>query len=268
MNSSDLKKYLKENGIDTKNISIRHSYFGYSDGFNVTIKDININRKKVEHLLNKFESIDRDERTGEILAGGNTYIDVYYDYESIQEKLEEYNSKILDYISNLLDKEPEEIKRGYLNGSLCLRLSDNVLCFKENNLTKIRDEKEWNTRSCDEKGLTQALLNMGVLEEVMKKITALDNDFDVLDESIKLWYLKKYPSDELGNDLSDNTTFQDLSDCLEKGKNVYELLGGDADSVIRERCFTRLAELTNQDYESVYQKWLSVNNENCEIGVF
>lgn len=261
---------MKENGIDIKNISIRHSYFGYSDGFDVTIKDININRKKVEHLLNKYESIDRDERTGEILAGGNTYIDVYYDYDSIQEKLGEYNSKILDYISKKLNEESEENKQGYLNGSLCLRLSDNVICFKENNQIIVRDEKEYKTKNCNENGIAQALLNMGVLENVMQNISSLDkvNDFNVLDESIKLWYLKNYPSDELGNDLSDTITFQDLKNCLEKGKNVYKLLGGDSDSVIRERCFTRLAELINIDYEVLCQKWLNIDNNDCEIGTF
>lgn len=262
MNSKELKQYFKENGIETKNISIRHSYFGYSDGFDVTIKDISISRKKVEHLLKKYESIDRDERTGEILAGGNTYIQVSYDYDSIQEKLDEYNVKILDYISNELSKESEDNKQGYLNGNLCLRLAVDIICFKDGNEMAIRDMSGYCTCRCSERNMSKTLLNMGILDKVYHRISSLEKS--PLNETIKLWYTKAYPSDYVGRTLSDTATFQNLNDCINNGEDVYELLGGDADSNVRERCFQKLAEFIEQDYDVIYQKLFNGDKDISE----
>lgn len=262
MNSKELKQYLKENGIETKNVSIRHSYFGYSDGFDVTIKDISIGRKEVEHLLKKYESIDRDEMTGEILAGGNTYVNVDYDYDAINEKLEEYNAKIMGYIEDELNRESEENRQGYLNGSLCLRLSLDVICFKDGKEIAIRDMNQYQTCKCDEKCIAKTLLKMGVLENVYHRICSLEKS--PLNENIKLWYTRAYPSDWIVRTLSETATFQDLNNCINNGKDVYKLLGGDADSNVRERCFQKLAELTEQDYDVIYQKWITGNNDISE----
>ena len=82
-----------------------------------------------------------------------------------------------------------------------------------------------------------------------------------LDVSIKNWYISKYPSDEVGNALSPTVTFHDLNDLLNSGKgDVYFLLGGNADTNVRERCFEKLCELTNQTYNEVYNKWVECGN--------
>ena len=95
----------------------------------------------------------------------------------------------------------------------------------------------------------------------------LKNIIKKLDVSIKKWYVENYPSDDLGTTLSASTTFLDLNNLLNSGKgsDVYELLGGDADSIIRERCFTKLAELTGQNYNSIYNKWLNSPDKEDEI---
>lgn len=86
-------KVLSENKIARRGYSIRTSYSGYSSKMQVTIKDFRINKKQVEGLLSKFKEVDRDQRTGEILLGGNTYVFVEYDWQTldnlIKEKLEE-----------------------------------------------------------------------------------------------------------------------------------------------------------------------------------
>lgn len=83
------------------------------------------------------------------------------------------------------------------------------------------------------------------------------NIIEKLDVSIKSWYISKYPSDEVGNTLSSTATFLDLNNLLNSGKgDVYSLLGGDADTNVRERCFEKLCELTNQTYDEVYNKWI------------
>lgn len=84
-----MKEALKKAGIDTRFISIRHKWCGYSESYHVEILSADIDREKVRRICNNFEEIDRDERTGEILAGGNTYIWVDYCWD-IREKAYEY----------------------------------------------------------------------------------------------------------------------------------------------------------------------------------
>ena len=70
---------------------------------------------------------------------------------------------------------------------------------------------------------------------------------------IKEWYMKEYPTDELGAEINNEITFKDLFVALDK--DVYEVLGV-GDSIIRERCFEKLAEIMNVDYDYIFEKWL------------
>jgi hypothetical protein len=44
----------------------------------VTIKSAEIAQNEIEKLCQNFEKVDRDSETGEILCGGNTFVDVSY----------------------------------------------------------------------------------------------------------------------------------------------------------------------------------------------
>lgn len=72
---------------------------------------------------------------------------------------------------------------------------------------------------------------------------------------IKEWYIKEYPTDELGIEINNEITFEDLFVALDTYKDVYEALGV-CDSIVRERCFEKLAEIMNVDYDYVYKQWL------------
>ena len=72
---------------------------------------------------------------------------------------------------------------------------------------------------------------------------------------IKKWYLENYANDELGEELKENVTFNDLFYALDRYENIYELLGS-ADSIIRERVFQKLAELMGVDYDYIYNQWM------------
>lgn len=87
----------------------------------------------------------------------------------------------------------------------------------------------------------------------------MDNRFSKLDIPIKNWYTKEYPSDKLGKFLSPSATFLDLNNLLNSHNEnqLYDLLGCESDTIIRERCFQKLAELTNQDYNILYDKWIN-----------
>jgi hypothetical protein len=72
---------------------------------------------------------------------------------------------------------------------------------------------------------------------------------------IKEWYMTEYPDDELGEEMNKDVTFYDLFVVLDTYKSVYDTLNV-WDSIIRERVFSKLAEIMNVDYDYIYEQWL------------
>jgi len=70
---------------------------------------------------------------------------------------------------------------------------------------------------------------------------------------IKDWYIKNYPTDDLGEKLNDNVTFEDMWNEDYKKYSVYDVMGV-GDSLIRERLFEHLAKLKGVSYNEVYDK--------------
>jgi hypothetical protein len=78
-----------------------------------------------------------------------------------------------------------------------------------------------------------------------------EREFNPLnDMKIKEFYLENYPTDELGIEVSPTATFGGLYQVLQDYTDVYEYIGI-GDSIIRERLFEKLAEITGHDYEDL-----------------
>jgi hypothetical protein len=73
--------------------------------------------------------------------------------------------------------------------------------------------------------------------------------------NIKEFYLKNYPTDELGVELNENATFVGLLTTLYDGGEVYDYFGV-GDSLVRERLFEELANQINKPYDYVYDLWM------------
>jgi hypothetical protein len=73
--------------------------------------------------------------------------------------------------------------------------------------------------------------------------------------TIREFYVAKYPTDDMGDDINPTATFAGLLNQLIVGGDVYEYLYV-YDSIIRERLFERLAEELNVKYDYVYNLWL------------
>lgn len=80
--------------------------------------------------------------------------------------------------------------------------------------------------------------------------------------TIKTWYAKAYPTDDVGLTLDPTATFTDLYDALRVGTCVYATLGGDADSIVRERVFAALADFLDVDYDHIYNLWFNKKRRN------
>ena len=78
-----------------------------------------------------------------------------------------------------------------------------------------------------------------------------------LDKNVKNWYLKSFPTDELGTEINENITFTELGFVLMTRNNFYEAVGVGVDSVIRERIFEKLSEELSVDYDLIYHMWLA-----------
>jgi hypothetical protein len=84
---------------------------------------------------------------------------------------------------------------------------------------------------------------------------------------IKNWYLKAYPNDDMGQDLSPGVTFRDLFEALDNYQDVYVTLFGDdmgGDSLIRERIFNKLADIMEVPYQEIYDQWIMAESTVLE----
>ena len=73
---------------------------------------------------------------------------------------------------------------------------------------------------------------------------------------IKEFYLDEYPTDEMGVELNNNTSFLGLLNILYTNGDVYEYIGV-GDSIVRERLFEELAKELEVSYDYVYNLWLN-----------
>ena len=96
-----IRKTLKEKfKLSNTDVSVKSSTGGYSSSVKVTIKNMKalVLRSKIKEVSSESERYDRDEASGEILMGGNTFIFVDIDYNFEKELYEiiqnEFDSQI------------------------------------------------------------------------------------------------------------------------------------------------------------------------------
>lgn len=166
---------------------------------------------------------------------GSVFIEQYIDYSSWSENKLKYLDTILD---NAINKLISECNNSILNYKI----------------------------SIDDKVNTKFNAKAVITRIVKENNVKLENLIQKLSISIKEWYIISYPNDNLGTTLSSTATFLDLNNLLNSRKgDVYKLLGGESDSIIRERCFMKLSELTEQEYDTIYTKWLNTEDKEDEI---
>ncbi len=76
---------------------------------------------------------------------------------------------------------------------------------------------------------------------------------------IKDWYKKNYKTDELGDELNPNTTFDDLFSAILNG-DVYSAMGVH-DSVVRERLFSKLSKIKGRYENYAYELYMKYGDK-------
>ena len=89
-----IRTALKAKGWSSRKVSVRANYFSMGSEIIVTIKDASVPMSVVKEIAKAAEKIDRCEITGEILGGGNLYVDVNYTRKALAAVAAPFVSKI------------------------------------------------------------------------------------------------------------------------------------------------------------------------------
>lgn len=71
---SALRADLKSTGFNARKVTVRRD----NSTLRVTIRDASVSLSTVRQIAERYTRVRRDERSGEILCGGNTFVDVAY----------------------------------------------------------------------------------------------------------------------------------------------------------------------------------------------
>ncbi len=72
--ADSLRAALKNADLNTRKVTIRQRH----STLYVTVRDASVSLTRVKEIAKPFESVRRDHATGEILCGGNTFVQVEY----------------------------------------------------------------------------------------------------------------------------------------------------------------------------------------------
>lgn len=123
--SQTIRAQLKSNGYTSKDVSISVRSSGYADRYiKAIIKNPKINRYDVEHILKKYQDVDRDV-DGSILQGCNTFVSVYY-------KEDIFIEPSLEWIATAAGV--------YKTSENIIRIFDGLYFISENGIYKIRQQ--------------------------------------------------------------------------------------------------------------------------------
>lgn len=95
---------LKAAGYNSKQVSVRNRHAGYSSALDITIRDPSVNFNVVEKIGKDHKHVHYDERSGEILSGGNTFVDT-----SISDEVRDtWSKKYLQHVNDAIGQLVEE----------------------------------------------------------------------------------------------------------------------------------------------------------------
>ena len=95
-----IREELKKVGYNNKLISVK-TKLGMEETIKITIKDTSISIKEIEEIANKHKSVRYDDNMQEqILAGGNTFIDISYDYKIMNKSSKNYFDRCKNIIED------------------------------------------------------------------------------------------------------------------------------------------------------------------------
>lgn len=93
--AAEIRKALKAEGYNTKEVTAKGETSGYDSIVTVTIRQKNITAAEISEIVKPFEEIRRDGFGG-ILDGGNIYITVQYANDFIGQTVSQFETEAVD----------------------------------------------------------------------------------------------------------------------------------------------------------------------------
>ena len=87
---ANLRQTLKtRHGWNARMVSLRTDYYSMGCTVHATIRDLRVSERALRLALSRdVERIDYDHATGEILSGGNTFVDIHYSADCLRQLAE------------------------------------------------------------------------------------------------------------------------------------------------------------------------------------
>ena len=92
--AKEIRAALKSKGWNARKVSVRTEHYTVDAAISITIKDLDVPIDVVEEIAAGRGHIDRCQVTGEILCGGNLYVDVAYDREALDARAADLAAKL------------------------------------------------------------------------------------------------------------------------------------------------------------------------------
>jgi hypothetical protein len=92
--ADELREALAKAGYTRRQVSVRHSHYSLGSSLYVTIRDASIDKARIKTIAQAFEEVRYDEYSGEILGGGNTYLNVFYTKEAADSRAAAYTEPV------------------------------------------------------------------------------------------------------------------------------------------------------------------------------
>lgn len=83
-------------------------------------------------------------------------------------------------------------------------------------------------------------------------------NFDIL-SNVKSTYIYLYPEDKDAEYINDDVTFANVLSDMQKGNEFYDIVFAEqySDSLMRERIFAILSQVSGINYDRIYSIWLN-----------
>lgn len=118
--NSAVKSELKAAGYNVKDFRISVKDALYDGVIRVTVKNPLVKPSDIKELLGHWESYEIDQRTYEILQGGNTYVFVQYDLHAFDNLPAEYTERAAAVLGDMEQYDGREIATNESGASLHL----------------------------------------------------------------------------------------------------------------------------------------------------
>lgn len=105
-----IKEDLKKKGYRIPaQLSVVKKNLTTSIAYNISVKDLKIRKEDVMEIVGKYKNYEVDA-SGDILSGGNTFINVSYDPKVVDKEMKRLLPKCVEIVDKMMEKKGKSVK--------------------------------------------------------------------------------------------------------------------------------------------------------------